>query len=169
MKDNTKSLVVGALIAALYAGLTFMSNFFGLGYGPVQFRVSEALTVLPVFTPAAIWGVTVGCFISNIMSFNPVDMVFGTVATLCAALLTYSLRNLRIKDFPLASVIMPVIINAAVVGAELVLFVSREGGFTAFLISALWIAASEAVTCIGLGGLLFTAVKKNRKLRELFS
>lgn len=169
MKKTTKNLVVGALVAALYTGLTFMSSVFGMAYGPIQLRLSEALTVLPVFSPASVWGLSLGCFISNIMSFNPIDMIFGTVATLCAALLTYSARNIRFKGFPLVSLLMPVILNAAVVSAEIVVFVEKNATLTAFCLSALWIAAGEAVTCVGLGGLIYTAVSKNSKLTELLS
>ena len=67
-KSKINYIVTGALIAALYAGLTYLSNIFGLAYGPIQLRFSEVLTILPVFTPAAIPGLTVGCFIANIGS-----------------------------------------------------------------------------------------------------
>ena len=63
-------IVLSAIIAAAYVALTFFSNIFGLAYGPIQLRISEVLTILPVFTPAAIPGLTIGCFISNIASFN---------------------------------------------------------------------------------------------------
>lgn len=169
MKKKTGNLVIAALIAALYTGLTFMSNFFGLAYGPVQFRFSEALTVLPVFTPSAIWGLTLGCFISNMMSFNPIDMILGTVATLCAALLTYGTRNIKVFKLPLVSMLMPVILNAAVVGAEIVIFTEKTAALSAFIVAALWIALGEAVTCVGLGSLFFAAVEKNSRVKDLLS
>lgn len=169
MKKTTKRIVVGALIAALYTGLTFMSNFLGLAYGAVQFRLSEALTVLAVFSPDAVWGLTVGCFISNMMSFNPVDMIFGTVATLCAALLSYGARKIKLFNLPLISLFIPVIINAAVVGAEIVIFVSKSATVTAFLLSAAWVALGETVTCVVLGGFLYAAVTKNHRLYELIT
>ncbi len=162
MKKGVKELCVGALIAALYVGLTFMSNLFGIAYGPVQFRFSEALTVLPVFTPAAIWGLSVGCFISNIASFNPIDMIFGTVATLSAALLSYSFKKIKLFSLPVLSCFMPVILNAAVIGAEITLFISKDGTLTAFLVSAGFVALGEIVTSVGLGLLLYTAINKNR-------
>ena len=121
-KNRINFIVTGALIAAAYAGLTFLSNVFSLAYGPVQFRVSEVLTLLPIFTPAAIPGVTVGCFIANIASFNAVDMIFGTAATLIAALLTYALRNITFKGLPLLAMLPPVIVNAVVIGLELAFF-----------------------------------------------
>ncbi len=89
MNSKTAYLTKAALIAAVYAALTYAAAAAGLAYGEVQFRFSEALTVLPLFCPAAIPGLTVGCLVSNITStINPVDMVVGTLATLCAALCT---------------------------------------------------------------------------------
>lgn len=101
---STKSiryLVQAAVIAAIYAVLTLLASSLNLAYGPVQFRISEFLTVLPMFTPAAIPGLTLGCFLANLASpFGPVDWIFGSVATLLAAVVSYLLRNVRIKDIP---------------------------------------------------------------------
>ncbi len=169
MRRTTKNLVSGAVTAAVYAALTFISAAFGIAYGPVQFRISEALTVLPVFGPSAIWGLTLGCFISNIASFNAIDMVFGTAATLCAALLSYLFKNVRIFKLPLLSMIAPVIVNAVMVGAEISVFLyPSQASFSGFAIAALWVALGEVVTCVGLGGLLYTAVSKNTGLKNFF-
>ena len=62
-RNNLNYIVTAALIAAAYAGITFLSSVFGLAYGPIQLRLSEVLTILPIFTPAAIPGLTIGCFI----------------------------------------------------------------------------------------------------------
>ncbi|MEE1026034.1 MAG: QueT transporter family protein, partial [Acutalibacteraceae bacterium] len=81
MKGNskTKFLVLGGLIAAFYAVATYISAAMGLAYGGIQFRISEALTILPVFTPAAIPGLIIGCFIGNLGSpFGMVDVLLGT-------------------------------------------------------------------------------------------
>ncbi len=170
MKSKLRYITVSAVIAAAYVGLTFLSSAFGLAYGPVQFRVSEALTILPVFTPAAIPGLVLGCFISNIASFNPIDMIFGTTATLCAALLSYLMRNVRVFRLPVLSAFAPVVINAVVVGAELaVFFVDAQSFMPAFLTSALWVALGEVVTCVFAGLFLFAAINKNRKLKSLIS
>ena len=86
---KVRFLALGAVIAALYAVLTYVAAAVNLAYGPVQFRFSEALTVLPVFTPAAIPGLTLGCVIANLGSpLGVVDWVFGPLATLLAALAT---------------------------------------------------------------------------------
>lgn len=88
---KTMEIVLGAVIAALYVALTL--PFAPIAYGPVQFRISEALTILPYFTPAAVPGVTLGCLLSNILMGSPLpDIVFGTIATLIGAVFSYRLR-----------------------------------------------------------------------------
>ena len=85
-----------ALIAALYVVLTIFINAFGLANGAIQIRISEALTVLPYFTPAAIPGITIGCFLSNLLTgCAPLDIIFGTCATLLGALGSYALREYK--------------------------------------------------------------------------
>lgn len=158
--------VTGALIAAAYVALTFLSNAFSLAYGPIQLRISEVLTILPVFTPAAIPGVTVGCFIANLASFNALDMVFGTAATLIAALLTYWLKGVRLKGLPLPAMLPPVLVNSVVIGLELSFFyLPAGGGLWGFVISALEVGLGELAVCVGLGipfyYTVFNILKKN--------
>lgn len=161
-KNKINFIVTGALIAAAYAGLTFLSNVFSLAYGPIQFRVSEVLTLLPIFTPAAIPGVTVGCFIANIASFNAVDMIFGTAATLIAALLTYALRNITFKGLPLLAMLPPVIVNAVVIGLELAFFYLPGGySFWGFVISGIQVGLGELAVCYALGIPFYLIVKKH--------
>ena len=95
MKENkTRNLVYGALIAAIYVVLTLMLR--PISYGPIQFRVSEALCVLPYFTPAAIPGVFIGCLISNLLGGAVLmDVVFGSLATLIGAVGSWLLRRNR--------------------------------------------------------------------------
>ena len=126
---GVRALVVSALIAAIYAVLSLSLSF--LSFGPVQVRVAEALTLLPVFSPVAIVGVTLGCFVTNLVGtftganvLGPLDMLFGTAATLTAALLSYWLRKLRMKNLAIPSAIPPVLVNALVVGGELTFFFS---------------------------------------------
>lgn len=95
MKENkTRNLVYGALIAAIYIVLTMM--FRPISFGPIQFRISEILCVLPYFTPTAIPGVFIGCLISNMLGgAMMMDVVFGSLATLIGALGSYFLRGNR--------------------------------------------------------------------------
>ena len=163
---STKSiryLVQAAVIAAIYAVLTLLASSLNLAYGPVQFRISEFLTVLPMFTPAAIPGLTLGCFLANLASpFGPVDWIFGSVATLLAAVVSYLLRNVRIKDIPFLVPMAPVLFNALVVGVELACFSDVGFGFqnliaarlvswVAFGYNALTVGAGELVICYALG------------------
>lgn len=162
-KENINFIITGALIAAVYAGLTFLSNAFGLAYGPIHLRISEVLTLLPVFTPAAIPGLTVGCFIANIGSFNAADMIFGTLATLIAAIITYLLRNVTVKKLPILSMLSPVIVNALIIGLEIAILFLPEGySFWGFIISALEVGAGELIVCFVLGVPFYLAVNKYR-------
>lgn len=168
-KEKLNYIITGALIAAAYAGLTYLSNVFGLAYGPIQLRVSEVLTILPVFTPAAIPGLTVGCFIANIGSFNAADLVFGTMATLLAALLTYMLKGIKIKGVPFLSFFMPVIVNALIIGLEIALFFLPEGAtLWGFAISALEVGVGEFIVCVIFGTVFYLVVKKYRIFEKTF-
>ena len=127
------------------------------------------LTLLPIFTPAAIPGVTLGCFIANIASFNAVDMIFGTAATLIAALLTYAFRNIKFKGLPLLSMLPPVIINAVVIGLEIAFFFLPEGyTFWGFVISGLQVGLGELAVCYILGIPFYLIVKKHNIFKGLF-
>lgn len=167
-KRHLHFIITGALIAAFYAALTFLFNVFGLSYGPIQFRISEILTILPIFTPAAIPGLTIGCFIANIGSFNLLDMIFGTFATLAAALLTYAFRNIKFKGIPLLSMFMPVLFNSVIIGLEIAFFFLPQGfTFLGFVISAIEVGISEFVICFVLGIPFYIMVKKYFKKNNL--
>ena len=87
-KGTLLYLAQAGMIAAIYAALTYLAMALNLAYGSIQFRFSEALTILPIFTPAAVPGLAIGCLIGNLASPYPLDLVFGTAASLIAALLT---------------------------------------------------------------------------------
>ena len=143
-----------AFIAALYVVLTELSAQFGLsGTNVVQFRISEALTVLPFFTSAAIPGLVIGCLLSNILTGAVIwDVVFGTVATLIGAVLTYALRK-----YKWLAPIPPILANTIIVP-----FVLRYAyGFTdAWWFMGLTVFAGEFVCCGILGMLLLFAINK---------
>lgn len=177
MKSSAKIrfLVQGAVIAALYAVLTYVAAAMNLAYGPVQFRFSEALTILPVFTPAAIPGLALGCFISNLASpLGVVDWVFGTSATLLAALGTRAVAKVRVKGIPFLAPLLPVLANALVVGLELACL-SEAGVFSwsnfswaAFGTGALSVGLGELVVCYVLGMPLFIALQKIKADETIF-
>lgn len=109
MNKKTKYLVQSGVIAAIYVVLAQVFGF--MGFGPIQFRIAEALTVLPFFTPAAIPGVFIGCLLANILYGGVLlDVVFGSLTTLLAAYLSYRLRkNKWMVTVP------PILLNAAII------------------------------------------------------
>lgn len=160
--SKIRFLAFSAVIAALYAVFTYAAAFFNLAYGPIQFRFSEALNALCLFTPAAIPGLTVGCLIANIFSFNPIDLVMGTSATLIAAVSMYALRKVKIGSFPFLSLLCPVIANGLIVGAEIVLFFTDgPASFAGFWIAAAEVAAGEAAVMFTLGTGLYYLLRNN--------
>ena len=111
MKTNAKIITRASLVAGMYIVLTFVSNIFGLASGAIQFRLSEALTLLPIIFPESVWGLFIGCLLSNLLTGCVIwDVIFGSLASLIAAFLTRKLKN---KIF-LAS-LCPVISNAVIV------------------------------------------------------
>ena len=151
----TKTLTRAALIAALYAALTIF--VMPISYGVMQFRVSEALTVLPVFTPAAIPGLFVGCLVANIVSpVGLVDVIIGSAATLLAALLTYLLREHR-----LLALLPPVLTNAILVGTELYYFYNVDFSLPACMF---WVGLGEMGACYLLGYPLSLLLDKHKNL-----
>lgn len=164
MNKKITYLAQGAMIAAIYAAATYLSSVFGIAYGNIQFRFSEALTIFSVFTPAAVPGLTVGCILGNISSpFGIWDIIFGSLATLLAAICARELRKITFKGFPLLSLLMPVIFNALIVGAEITfLMPSDAAGITLFAISALEVGAGELAVCLFGGIPLYFAVRKTK-------
>ena len=164
MKITAKTLTLCGVIAAAYVALTYLSAAFGLAYGPIQFRISEALTILPLFTPAAIPALTVGCFISNLTSFNPIDLLFGTAATLFAAIITRWARKITIRKFPIISFLAPVIMNALLVGLEIAIFYLDGFTMAGFLISALEVGVGELLVLLIIGTPLWIGLRKKAPL-----
>jgi len=159
-------LAQAAVIAALYAGLTLATPM--LSYGNLQFRFAEALTLLPVLTPAAIPGLTIGCAIANIASpeLGVLDIVFGSMATLLAALCSYLLRGYTIKKQPLLSALMPVLFNGVIIALMLALVLFDEFRWMNFLLFAGQIAASELIICFALGLPLVALLRKTPMFKQ---
>jgi len=175
-KSNARFLALSAVIAGLYAALTYAAAMLNLAYGPVQFRFSEALTVLPAFTPAAIPGLTVGCLLANLGSpLGVVDWVFGTAATLLAALGTAAVSRIRWKGLPLLAPLPPVIVNALVVGLE-ISCLNGARAFTLYAVnaanfaySALTVGLGELAVCLVLGLPLCVLLEKSGLRQALAS
>lgn len=162
MKKNTRSLVFSALVAALY--VVFSLPMMSFGFGAVQFRLSEVLTILPYFSFASVPGLFVGCLLTNIMGVasgltSGLDIIFGSLATLLAASASYFLRK-RKWLVPLP----PVVINALIIGLMLYL--------TIFSSMPLWmniayVALGQAVVCYGLGMPMLFLIEKSKLFEKL--
>ena len=158
-KFTLRDLTLAALIAAVYVVLTF-----GLPLPPfsgIQLRVAEAMTVLPFLFPAATPGLFVGCFIANLFSPYPLDILCGSAATLIACLLTQRMPNRWLAALP------PVLCNAVIVGAEIAWFETGFGpGFLpAYAFNAFTVGLGELIACFLLGELLLAVLPKAPVLR----
>ncbi len=153
MKLSSKQLARAGVIAALYAAICFFLK--PLSYGAVQFRIAEALCALPIFMPEAIWGLFIGCVISNLSggsSIAVIDMVLGSLTTLLAAYLTNIIFK-RTKNF-FISLLPPVLLNGLIVGSYIPFIYSSPGTAASFALiypSVLSVSISQAVIIYALG------------------
>ncbi len=151
-KDNkTFYIAQAAVIAAIYTVLTMVAAGFDLASGAIQVRFSEALTILPFFTPAAVPGLTLGCLISNIVTGCALpDIIFGTLATFIGAIGSYALRRNRF----LCSV-PPIVSNALIIPFVLSYAYHIPGGIPYFMLT---VGAGEVISCLVLGQILLSAL-----------
>jgi len=170
INKRNRNLAVGAIIAALYAVLVFSQEmlFPNSASAAVQFRVAESLTVLALFTPAAIPGLTIGCALSNLLFMGalPLDAVLGSFATFLAAVCMYKLRDVTLFNIPVAALFMPAIFNGVIIGAEIeIFFIKGPFHLTSFLLQGTFVAFGELAVCFTLGLLLYKVIK-NKKLQK---
>lgn len=167
MQSKARSIVYAALIAALYVVLTHFQNLLlpGSASWAIQCRISEALCVLALFSPAAISGLTIGCLLFNITfaAALPLDWIAGSLATLFATAAMRALRNVRIKGYPLPAMLMPALFNALIVGWELTIYI---GG--AFWLNALYVALGELIVLLVIGTPLLLVFEKRGLHERLF-
>ena len=152
-KKKNRGIAAGAIIAASYVVLTYIAAAFNLSSGAIQIRLSEALTILPIFTPYAIPGLFIGCLCANLLTGCAItDIVFGSIATLIGAIGTYLLRK---RGF--LSTIPPILSNAIIVPFILIYVYNLEGAYPYFFFTVL---AGEVISCGFLGLLLKKGLKK---------
>ena len=157
---KTKQLVTGGMIAAIYVVLTVLAAQFNLASGAIQVRFSEALTILPVFTVAAVPGLAIGCVLANLLTGCAVwDVVFGGLATLIGAVGTRLLKNK-----PLLAWIPPVLSNMVIVPIILIKVYAVPDAWW-FLV--LTIGAGEIISCGLLGLLLWSSLKNIPQIKEM--
>ena len=168
-KLSVHSLVRCAVIAAVYVVVCLVLAPFS--YGAVQVRVAEALCLLPVFGAEYIVGVTLGCFLANLIGSTAIDVVFGTLATLMACLVTYKLRNVRIKGRTIPASLPPVVFNMIIVGAFEITFFFSDGAPTAALaaFNAVTVGIGEIISCTVLGVALVKLIESNDSLHKIFT
>ncbi len=157
-------LVQAAMIAAIYVVLTFIANAFGLANYAVQVRFSEALTILPFFTPAAIPGLFIGCLLSNILTGCALpDIIFGSLATLIGALGTYALRRWK-----WCAPVCPIIANTIIVPLVLIygygLMIEGLSVLQCFGYYCLTVGAGEVISCGILGMILLFSLQKYKNI-----
>lgn len=155
-RQRTLFVTQAAMIAALYVVLTLIANAFGLANYAIQVRFSEGLTILPFFTPAAIPGLFAGCFISNILTgAMPLDVIFGSIATLLGAIGTYCLRK-----YKWLAPIPPIVANIIIVPYVLMYVYQFEGSLIYFMIT---VGIGEIISCGMIGMSILLALEKYRK------
>ena len=156
---NKKVLFVAqaALIAAIYVVLTYFVSAFHLASGAIQIRISEALTVLPMFTPAAIPGLAIGCFLSNLLTgCLPMDVFFGSLATFIGSVGSYLLRKHKwLVPLP------PVVANTLIVPYVLAYVYGAEGTIPFFMVT---VGIGEVISCYVLGSVLMNALLPYRNI-----
>jgi uncharacterized membrane protein len=157
---KTNFLVQAGVIAAIYFAITV--TFAPISYGMVQVRISEALTILPFFTPAAIPGLFIGCLIANVFgNLGLLDIVFGSLATLFAAYLSYKMPKKYLVPIP------PILVNAVVIGFVLYysLFSTTDSKTSLLLIMG-YIFIGQLISCYGIGYPLLLFI--NKYLKRIF-
>ena len=160
-----------AMIAAVYTAVSLALA--PITYGNIQVRIAEALTILPLIYQPAVWGVTLGCFLTNfigaMMGINIagyLDCIIGTAATLIAAILTYRLRDRKIGEVPVLAILMPVIWNFVFIGIELGVVLFPDNVVLGSLICGTEVAVGELISVI-LGWLLIKLLSKSRLFERI--
>ena len=159
-KTKTAELAKCAVIAAAYAGLTILLE--PVSYGPLQFRVAEVLCILPFFMPCSVWGLFVGCIIANVFGGNGLlDIVFGSLATLSAGLLTARCKSRWLALLP------PVVMNGVIVGGLLAWLYMPENFLTGFALMGAEVAFGELVVMLCMGIPLMIYLPKSKAFMRL--
>ena len=163
---SVRKLVRCGVVAAIYVVLCMALQ--PLSYGAVQVRVAEALCLLPVFGAEYIAGVVLGCFLANLLGSTIVDVIFGTLATLLACLVTYKLRNIRIKGLAVAASLPPVLFNAVIIGIEIAVMFP-DPIWLACITNGISVGIGELISCTVLGVLLVKIIESSKALRKIFA
>ena len=168
MNQKVRNFCIIAIIGAMYCAVSLALA--PLSFGNIQVRIAECLTMLPLICAPSVYGVILGCFLTNLlgalMGLNVVgfmEVVVGTIATPLAALLPYRLSNYKIKNIPIFAIMMPVIFNGIIIGIELGWVLFPNAFITGSLISGIEVAIGELISVI-VGYLLVRALATKTKI-----
>jgi len=171
--SSTSTITRCAMIAAVYVALVMVLPF--LSFGPIQIRIAEALTLLPVLSVMPIWGVAIGCVLANFIGFMTganilgfVDVFVGTAASFAAAWTSYAVRHVRFYGIPFLAAVPPVLYNAVAVGAQLMWYFVGEWNTAVFLTNAMYVGIGQIIACFGLGLPLLYVIERKPELAEKF-
>lgn len=158
--SSVRNMAFAAVIAAVYAVLTVALPV--PQYGGIQVRFAEALTILPFFFPAATPGLFVGCIIANMFSPFPLDILFGSLATLVACMWTQRMPNRWLAPLP------PVLCNAVIIGFEVAWATTglTDAFWPAYAFNAFTVGFGELLACYGLGSILISAISRSTFFRD---
>ena len=164
---KSRFIAHSALIGALYVALTYLQNFLipNSATFVIQFRASEALCALALFTPAAIPGLTLGCLLFNISyaAALPLDFLVGSLASLLATAGMYATRKVTVRGYPILAMTLPAVSNALLVGWELSVYIG--GGFW---LNALYVAVGELAVLLSLGTAMYYGLRTRGLDKRLF-
>jgi len=156
---NIRKIAFGGIVAAVYAVVTLVTASFA--FGPIQFRIAEVLCMLCMITPSAVWAVTLGCFAANLFSPLPLDIVFGTLATLIGCIGASKCKNVWLRPLPV------ILSNAVIVGAELAWAFMPELFWQGVLINGVQVAIGETAVLYVLGVPLLRVLQRGRAAEYL--
>ena len=172
--NNIKFMTTTAIIAALYTAISLAIPL--LQFSQIQVRFAEILCLLPILSKRSIWGIALGCFITNLvgafLGINPLgyyDAIIGTLATIFACLLTFKFRNIKFHKLPLLSALMPVLINAIFIGLELAYCFMPDNLIYGWIINGIFVGIGELIACVFIGLPVFNLLSKNKKFCKLIN
>ena len=159
---TVQSITASAMIAACYVVMTYVSSLFGMSSGTIQVRLSEALCILPYFTFSAIPGLTIGCFLANMLTGGVVlDLIFGTVATFLGATGAYLLR-----DYKYLVPVPTIIINSVIIPSVLIYGYGADAPYSYLVVT---VGIGELISCGIIGTIFLQALLKVSFFRKLRS
>lgn len=171
MNQKTKQMAIVAMIAAVYTVVCVALA--PLSYGNIQVRIAEALTMLPLVYAPSVLGVSLGCFLTNLIGvftganlLGVLDVFVGTFATAIAAVVTYRFKDMKVMGIPVISVLSPVIFNGVIIGAELGYVLFPETVLSGSIICGIEVAVGELISVI-VGLILVKAMEKRNVFKDM--